>query len=101
MGNNKDTEYGRKCNFAKINSEKDFQKYVKSGNLERRIKKKVTVTVLVTDKESAVFFPNDEGIADLSVMFHSSDPKFHEWCYDYFEWCWSNGTRFQESKIQE
>ena len=85
----------------KIFEEKDFQKYVKNGNLERRIKKEVTVTVLVTDKESAVFFPNEEGTADLSVMFYSSDPKFRDWCYDYFEWCWDNGTSFQESKIQE
>ena len=85
----------------KIFEEKDFQKYVKNGNLQRRIKKDITVTVLVTDKESAVFFPNDEGIPDLSTMFHSSDPKFREWCYDYFDWCWGNGTSFQESKIQE
>ena len=39
----------------KIFEEKDFQKYVKNGNLQRRIKKDITVTVLVTDKESAVF----------------------------------------------
>jgi len=85
----------------KIFKEKDFQKYVKNGNLERRIKKNVTVVVLVSDKESAVFFPNDEGITDLSEMFYSSDPKFCEWCLDYFEWCWKKGTSFQESKIQE
>lgn len=85
----------------KIFEEEDFQRYVKSGNLERRIKKGVTVTVLVTDKESAVFFPNGEGIPDLSMMFHSSNPKFREWCYDYFDWCWDNSTSFQESKIQE
>jgi predicted transcriptional regulator len=85
----------------KIFEEKDFQKYVKNGNLERKIKKNVTVVVLVTDKESAVFFPNLEGTTDLSEMFHSSDPKFHEWCYDYFAWCWDNGTSFQESKLLE
>jgi len=85
----------------KIFEEKDFQKYVKNGNLERRIKKDVTVIVLVSDKESAVFFPNLEGTADLSEMFYSSDPKFREWCYDYFEWCWNNSTSFQESKLQE
>jgi len=85
----------------KIFEEKDFQKYVKNGNLERRIKKDITVIVLVSDKESAVFFPNLEGTPDLSEMYYSSDPKFHEWCYDYFEWCWNNGTSFQESKLQE
>ena len=85
----------------KIFEEKDFQKYVKNGNLERRIKKNVTVVVLVTDKESAVFFPNLEGTTDLSEMFYSSNPKFREWCYDYFTWCWDNGTSFQESKLLE
>ena len=85
----------------KIFEEKDFQKYVKSGNLERKMKKNVTVVVLVTDKESAVFFPNMEGTTDLSEMFYSSNAKFREWCYDYFTWCWDNGTGFQESKLLE
>ena len=56
------------------------------------MKKDVRVTVLVTDKESTVFFPNDKGIPDLSMMFHGSNPKFHEWCYGYFDWCWNNST---------
>ena len=85
----------------KIFEKKDFQKYIKNGNLERKIKKNVTVVVLVTDKESAVFFPNLEGTTDLSEMYYSSDPKFHEWCIDYFTWCWNNGTSFQESKLLE
>ena len=88
-------------NRKKIFEEKDFQKYVKSGNLERKMKKNVTVVVLVTDKESAVFFPNLEGITDLSEMFYGSNAKFREWCYDYFVWCWDNGTSFQESKLLE
>ena len=85
----------------KIFEEKDFQKYVKSENLERKMKKNVTVVVLVTDKESAVFFPNREGTTDLSEMFYGSNAKFREWCYDYFVWCWDNGSSFQESKLLE
>jgi predicted transcriptional regulator len=85
----------------KIFEEKDFQKYVKNGNLERRMKKNVTVVVIVTDKESAVFFQNLEGTTDLSEMFYSSNPKFREWCYDYFTWCWETGSSFQESKLLE
>jgi len=85
----------------KIFEEKNFQKYVKNGNLERKMEKNVTVVVLVTDKESAVFFPNFEGTTDLSEMFYGNDTKFREWCYDYFIWCWDNGTRFQESKLLE
>jgi len=57
--------------------------------------------VLVTDKESAIFFPNREGTPDLSEMFYGSNAKFREWCYDYFVWCWDTGTSFQESKLLE
>ena len=85
----------------KIFEEKGFQKYVKNESLERRIKKGITVVVLVTDKESAVFFPNEEGIPDLSMMFYSSDKDFREWCRDYFDWCWENAASFQESKLQD
>ncbi len=85
----------------RIFEEKDFQKYVKNGILERRMKKNVTVVVLVTEKESAVFFPNLEGTTDLSEMFYGSNAKFREWCYDYFIWCWDKGTSFQESKLLE
>jgi len=85
----------------RIFEEKDFQKYVKNGILERRMEKNVTVVVLVTEKESAVFFPNLEGTTDLSEMFYGSNAKFREWCYDYFIWCWDKGTSFQESKLLE
>lgn len=83
----------------KIFEEKGFQKYIQNGNLQRKIKKDVTVAVLVTDKEAAVFFPDFEGEIDLSQMFYSVDPEFREWCYDYFEWSWSQSTLFQETKL--
>jgi len=85
----------------KIFEEKGFHKHVVSGLLERRIKKDITVAVLVTDKEAAVIFPNKNGVPDLSTMFFSSDANFHEWCLDYFQWTWSNSTSFQESKLKE
>lgn len=84
----------------KLFEEKGFQKYVISGLIERRIKKDTSVGVLVTEKEAAVFFPNTSGGIDLSTMFFSSDPGFHDWCFDYFEWCWKNSTSFQESKLK-
>jgi len=84
---------------AKIFHEKGFQKYVQNGTLERRIKKSIGALVLITEKESAVFFSNMNGIPDLTTMFTSTDPDFHDWCYDYFEWCWKNSTNFQESKL--
>ena len=85
----------------KIFEQKGFHKYVMDGILERRIGKEVTVGVLVTEKEAAVFFPNLSDELDLSEMFFSSEPSFHDWCYDYFQWCWKNSTAFQESKLKE
>jgi predicted transcriptional regulator len=84
----------------RIFEEKGFQKYVVGGQLERRIKKDISVVVLVTEKEAAVIFPNTMGAPDMSTMFFSSNLDFHEWCFDYFEWCWKNSTAFHESKLK-
>jgi len=40
------------------------------------MKKDVQIVVLVTDKEAAVFFPNENNEPDLSMMFYSSNKKF-------------------------
>jgi len=84
-----------------IFQKKDFKKYVNNGQLERRIMKGVTHVVFVTDKEGAIFFPNEENEPDLNVMFTSTNPEFRNWCLDYFEWCWKNSTSFQESKFKK
>ncbi len=83
----------------KIFEEKGFQKFVSNGLLERKISKSSPLGLLITDKEAAVFFPNEEGQPDLSEMFFSTDENFHEWCQDYFDWCWKNSANFQESKL--
>jgi predicted transcriptional regulator len=87
----------RKTVFQK----KGFQKYVTNNILERKIMKDVSILVLVTDKDAAVFFTNNQGESDFSIMFTSTNSDFHEWCLDYFEWCWKNASSFQESKLKE
>jgi len=59
----------------------------------------VSIVVLLNEKESCLIFPNQSGEPDMREMFYSIDPEFHEWCLDYFEYCWKNSTSFQESKI--
>jgi predicted transcriptional regulator len=78
-----------------------FQKYITNNLLERKIMKVVSISVLVTDKEAGVFFTNNQGVPDLSIMFTSENADFHEWCLDYFECCWKNASSFQESKLKE
>lgn len=84
----------------RIFEEKDFQKFVISGKLQRMIKNEVSVSVLVTEKEAAVFFPNTTGDPDLSMMLFSSNPDFCDWCFDYFDWCWKHSVVFQELKLK-
>ncbi|MEK0369354.1 MAG: transcriptional regulator, partial [Nitrosopumilus sp.] len=48
-----------------------------------------------------VLFPNRKGEADISEMFYGNDLMFHEWCLDYFRYCWYGSDVFQESKLEE
>ena len=79
---------------------KHFDKFIKEDLLVRRMISGVSIVVLLTEKESCLIFPNEQGEPDMSEMLYSSDPEFHDWCLDYFEYCWKNSTRFQESKIK-
>ena len=79
---------------------KQFQKHVTKGVLERRMAKGNILGLLVTDKDAAIFFHNNEGEVDLSEMFSSTDKEFREWCLDYFEDSWKKSTSFQESKLR-
>lgn len=88
-------------NRKKMFEEMGFQKFVTNGNLERKISKKNTIGLLITDKEAGVFFQKKDGDLDLSEMFVGKENEFREWCEDYFEECWKNATSFQESKLKE
>jgi len=78
-----------------------FDKLIEKGLVERKMKKKVQTVVILNEKEACVMFPNTEGESDLSEMFCSSDPMFHEWCIDYFRYCWYGSDVFKESKLKE
>jgi predicted transcriptional regulator len=72
--------------------------------VERRMVDKVQVAVVLNEKQSTVMFPasNDKAAADMNAMFYSKDnPLFHEWCLDYFRYCWYNSKSFDESKLLE
>jgi predicted transcriptional regulator len=78
---------------------KNFNKFIKDDLLVRRMINQISVVVLLNEKESCVIFPNQTGEPDMSEMLHSTDPQFHEWCLDYFEYCWKNSSSFQELKL--
>ncbi len=71
------------------------------GKAERRMVKKVLVSVIVTDKAAGVMFPNMKNEVDMNVMFFSEDLVFREWCDDYFRHIWNLSTLFDRGKLKE
>jgi len=78
-----------------------MKQLIDKGLVERKMRKDANVVVVLNEKEACVLFPTLDGVADMREMFYSKDPIFHEWCLDYFRYCWYNASPFQESKIRE
>ena len=86
----------RKEVFEKLN----FKKFIEKGTIERKMIKDVKIVVLVNEKEACLMFPGTDDTADMSEMLYSNDKNFHEWCLDYFNYCWEKSNTFQELKIK-
>src|ERR687888_736277 len=72
--------------------------------VDRRMVDRVQVAVVLNEKQATVMFPTvkDKIAADMNSMFYSRDDSlFHEWCLDYFRYCWYNSKTFDESKLLE
>ncbi len=85
----------------KILADLGFDKVIQDGIIERKMKKDVKVIVVLNEKQACVTFPFSNGEVDMSKMFFSSDSDFHEWCLDYFRYCWYGSDSFHERKIKE
>jgi predicted transcriptional regulator len=88
---------GRKALLKKLG----FDKLIEKGLVERKMEKNVKTVVILNEKEACIMFPTLDGESDFSEMFYSDDPMFHEWCLDYFRYCWYGSDVFQESKLKE
>lgn len=88
---------GRKALLKKLG----YDKLVEKGLIERKMAKNVQTMLVMNEKEVCIMFPNTDGESDLSEMFYSDDPMFHEWCLDYFRYCWYGSDVFMESKLKE
>lgn len=77
-----------------------FKKLIEQGLIERKMRENVQITVVLNEKDACVTFPKLDDEIDMSEMFYSDDPIFHEWCLDYFKYCWDNSSVFQESKLK-
>ncbi|MGI0073565.1 MAG: helix-turn-helix transcriptional regulator [Nitrosotalea sp.] len=88
---------GRKHMIDKLG----VKKLVENGSIERKMKNGITTGVILNEKEACLMFSTISGEADIGEMFYSSDTHFHEWCLDYFRYCWYGSSTFQESKLKE
>jgi len=71
------------------------------GKAERKMKKDVKTVVVLNEKEACISFPTLDGETNLAESFYSDDSMFHEWCLDFFRYCWYGSDLFQESKLKE
>jgi predicted transcriptional regulator len=72
--------------------------------VDRRMVDRVQVAVVLNEKQATLMFPTvkDKIAADMNSMFYSRDDSFfHEWCLDYFRYCWYNSKPFDETKLLE
>lgn len=88
---------GRKALLKKLG----FDKLLEKGMIERKMEKNVQTVVVLNEKEACLLFPKLDGESDLTEMFYSDDSMFHEWCLDYFRYCWYGSDVFRESKLKE
>jgi predicted transcriptional regulator len=85
-----------------------YSELLKQGTIERRMIDKIEVAVVLNEKHATVMFPTLKGDVDMNHMFSSKDARsnnhedlFHEWCVDFFRYCWYNSKFFDERKLIE
>ena len=81
--------------------ELDFKTLTKNGLVERKMRKDVKIGVFLSENEACVMFHALDGEPDIGEMFYSQDKAFHEWCLDYFRYCWYGSETFKENKLKE
>ena len=88
-------------NREKLLKELGVEKLIKDKIIQRKIKNDIKVAVVLNEKEGGVMFSTIKGDPDISKMFYGNSELFHEWCLDYFRYCWHNASTFQEEKLKK
>jgi predicted transcriptional regulator len=82
-----------------------FNDLLKKGIVERRMVNSLVVGVVLNDTQACVMFPriqrNNKIDIDMTSMFYSDDPDFHEWCLDYYRYVWQNARSFEQKGLVE
>jgi hypothetical protein len=83
-----------------------FNELLKKGTVERRmVNTPLLVGVVLNDKQACIIFPriqrNNKIELDMTSMFYSDNPDFHEWCLDYYRYIWHNARSFEQKGLVE
>ena len=82
-----------------------FDVLLKKGTVERKMVNSILIGVVFNDKQACVMFPriqrNNKIDIDMTSIFYSDDPDFHEWCLDYYRYIWYNARPFEERGLVE
>jgi len=71
------------------------------GNLEYRYLDEIDLKIYMSEKEVALLtLPKIDGEVDM-FGFTSSDPKFHRWCSDLFDYYWATSVTKSTSWLQK
>ena len=63
--------------------------YVINGQMSKKDKNfNIQVSVVVTDNEALVMFPNINGKVDTTEAFYGNSKELQIWCEQYFQYCW-------------
>lgn len=87
-------------------NEINYQELLRNGLVERKMIEDVSVSVVLNEKKALVMFPSIKGETDMNGAFSNSIYKennklFHEWCLDYFRYCWLSSKPFDNAKLRE
>jgi len=86
------TVYGKNSiihpDSKKIFKDAGLGQYVINGQMSRKDKNfNIQVSVVVTDNESLVMFPNTNGKVDTTEAFYGRSKELQIWCEQYFQYC--------------
>jgi len=84
-----------------LHKEMNLNKYIQAGKIERRSRKTIHTSVLVTEKAALISFPDVDGEPDLAEAFFGDDADFHEWALDFFRYYWNNSSSYNETKMKK
>ncbi|WP_371503658.1 helix-turn-helix transcriptional regulator [Nitrosopumilus adriaticus] len=92
--------------FANVSKERKsiisqslFKKFIMDESIKRKMNKKISIVIILNQREAGICFPTLDGDIDMSKMLCGTSALFHEWCFDYFDYLWRNSNSFLESKL--